>query len=121
VIATGYIRLRVIRLKDITNERLHEDSAQLACEAAGSIRTVASLTREDDCCREYSRSLEIPLQKSNRSSIWGTSAYAISQSMRFFVIGLVFWEGSRLVASLEYDTLTFFVCMMVRGHIFYST
>ena len=121
VIGTGYIRLHVIRLKDVTNKRLHEDSAQLACEAAGAIRTVASLTREDDCYREYSRSLEIPLQKSNRSSIWSTSAFAISQSMSFFVIALIFWEGSRLVASLEYDTFTFFVCMMVCSPIFYPT
>lgn len=119
VIGTGYIRLHVIRLKDVTNKRLHEDSAQLACEAAGAIRTVASLTREDDCYQEYSRSLEIPLQKSNRSSIWSTSAFAISQAMSFFVIALIFWEGSRLVASLEYDTFTFFVCMMVCSHVSY--
>jgi ATP-binding cassette subfamily B (MDR/TAP) protein 1 len=121
VIGTGYIQLHVTRLKDVTNKRWHEDSAQLACEAAGAIRTVASLTREDDCYREYSRSLEIPLQISNSSSIWSTSAFAISQSMVFFVVALIFWQGSKFVASLEYDITTFFVCMMVRGYIFYST
>jgi ATP-binding cassette, subfamily B (MDR/TAP), member 1 len=119
VICTGYIRLHVTRLKDIANKRLHEDSAHLACEAAGAIRTVAALMREEGCYQEYSQSLEIPLQQSNRSSIWSTSAFAISQAMTFFVIALIFWEGSRLVASLEYDTFTFFVCMMVRSHIFY--
>ena len=119
VIGTGYIRLHVIRFKDVTNKRLHEDSARLACEAAGAIRTVASLTREADCYREYSRSLEIPLRKSNRSSIWSTSAFAISQAMSFFVIAFIFWQGSRLVASLEYDTLTFFVVMMVRSYLLY--
>ena len=85
VIGAGYIRLRVVVLKDQTNRRSHENSAQLACEAAGAIRTVASLTREDDCCQQYSTSLEEPLRVSNRSSLISTGAYALSQAMVFFV------------------------------------
>ena len=72
-------------MKDQTNRSAHEDSAQLACEAAGAIRTVASLTREDDCWKLYSQSLEEPLRVSNRSSIFSTALFAISQGMVFFV------------------------------------
>jgi ATP-binding cassette subfamily B (MDR/TAP) protein 1 len=85
VIGAGYIRLRVVVLKDQTNRRTHEESAQLACEAAGAIRTVASLTREDDCYQLYSKSLEGPLSVSNRSSLISTGAFALSQGMVFFV------------------------------------
>jgi len=85
VIGAGYIRLRVVVLKDQTNRLAHEDSAQLACEAAGAIRTVASLTREDDCYRLYSESLEGPLRVSNKSSFYSTGAFALSQGMVFFV------------------------------------
>lgn len=85
VIGAGYIRLRVVVLKDQTNRRAHEDSAQLACEAAGAIRTVASLTREDDCYQMYSKSLEGPLRVSNRSSFVSNGAFALSQGMVFFV------------------------------------
>ncbi|PVF95031.1 putative Leptomycin B resistance protein pmd1 [Serendipita vermifera] len=112
VIGAGYIRLRVVVLKDQVNKRAHEDSAQLACEAAGAIRTVASLTREEDCLNIYSKSLDGPLKESNRSAFKSTFFFALSQSMVFFVIALVFWYGSRLVASFEYDTFTFFVCLM---------
>ena len=114
VISAGYVRLRVVVMKDQNNRRAHEDSAQLACEAAGAIKTVASLTREDDCLRQYSKSLEGPLKISNRSALNSTFWFALSQSMVFFVIALVFWYGSRLVASLEYNTFQFFVCLMVR-------
>lgn len=80
---------RVVVLKDATNKREHEASAQLACEAAGAIKTVASLTREDACSKEYSDSLEIPLRRSNKSAIWSCALYALSQSMQFFAIALV--------------------------------
>lgn len=105
---------RVVVLKDQTNKKAHESSAQLACEAAASIRTVAALTRENDCCELYSQSLEGPLRKSNRTAVWSNAFYSFSQGMSFFVIALVFWYGSILVSSREFGTLQFFVGLMVR-------
>ncbi|EMD39893.1 hypothetical protein CERSUDRAFT_81221 [Gelatoporia subvermispora B] len=112
LVSAGYIRLRVVVLKDEQNKKAHEQSAQLACEAAGAIRTVASLTREADCCKLYSESLEEPLRNSNSKAIYSNAIYSLSQSMSFFVIALVFWYGSRLVASLEFTTFQFFVGLM---------
>ncbi|KZP07050.1 P-loop containing nucleoside triphosphate hydrolase protein [Athelia psychrophila] len=112
VISAGYIRLRVVVLKDQTNKKEHADSAQLACEAAGAIRTVASLTREDQCVAQYSASLEGPLRRSNRTALWSNLLYSLSQSMSFFVIALSFWYGSRLISNLEFSTFDFFVGLM---------
>lgn len=100
-------------LKDGQNKKAHDDSAQLACEAAGAIRTVASLTREKDCLRQYSQSLEEPLRRSNRTSIMSNGLYALSQSMVFFAIALSFWYGAILVANQEATTFEFFVGLMV--------
>ncbi|KAI0643098.1 P-loop containing nucleoside triphosphate hydrolase protein [Trametes meyenii] len=112
LVSAGYIRLRVVVLKDQQNKKAHEDSAQLACEAAGAIRTVASLTREDDCCRLYSESLEEPLRRSNRTAIYSNGIFSLSQAMTFFVIALVFWFGSRLVADFKRSTFQFFIGLM---------
>ncbi|KAG8998222.1 GTPase-activating protein [Tulasnella sp. JGI-2019a] len=112
VISAGYIRLRVVVLKDLSNKVAHAESAQLACEAAGAVRTVQSLTREQQTFDEYSHSLDGPLAKSNRTAIYSNLLYASSQAMSFFVIALVFYYGSRLVASMEYTTFEFFVCLM---------
>lgn len=100
-------------LKDEQNKKAHEASAQLACEAAGAIRTVASLTREGDCCRIYSQSLEEPLVRSNRTAIYSNAIYSLSQAMSFFVIALVFWYGSILVADFRRSVFQFFVGLMV--------
>uniref|UniRef100_A0A8H7Y479 P-loop containing nucleoside triphosphate hydrolase protein n=1 Tax=Psilocybe cubensis TaxID=181762 RepID=A0A8H7Y479_PSICU len=112
LVTVGYIRLRVVVLKDQKNKKAHDASAQLACEAAGAIRTVASLTREDDCLRIYSQSLEEPLRKSNRSAIWSNLLYAFTQALSFFVIALIFWYGSLLVSRQQASLFHFFVGLM---------
>ncbi|KAL0573652.1 hypothetical protein V5O48_008298, partial [Marasmius crinis-equi] len=112
LVCTGYIRLRVVVMKDQANRKSHASSAQLACEAAASIRTVASLTREDDCSRLYSESLEEPLRRSNRTALWSNALFAASQAMMFFAIALSFWYGSIRVSVLEYNTFRFFVGLM---------
>ncbi|KAJ7366944.1 P-loop containing nucleoside triphosphate hydrolase protein [Mycena albidolilacea] len=112
LVSAGYIRLRVVVLKDQRNKAAHEASAQLACEAAAAIRTVASLTRENDCLDLYSKSLEEPLRQSNRTAIWSNGIYALSQSMIFFVIALIFWFGAQLVSKREATTFQFFVGLM---------
>ena len=104
---------QVVVLKDQANKKAHEDSAQLACEAAGSIRTVAALTREDDCLRLYSESLEEPLRKSNRTAIWSNLLFSFTQSLVFFVIALIFWYGAVLVSKRQATTMQFFVGLMV--------
>ncbi|KAF8652628.1 hypothetical protein AX16_004289 [Volvariella volvacea WC 439] len=112
LIGCGWIRLRVLVQRDEHNKVEHESSAQLACESAGSIRTVASLTLEDHCLQRYSQSLEIPLRQSNVSSIWSHFLYAFSQASAFWVIALVFWYGATLVANLEASIFEFFVALM---------
>ncbi|KLO15998.1 P-loop containing nucleoside triphosphate hydrolase protein [Schizopora paradoxa] len=111
LVSAGYIRLRVVVLKDKENKKAHEKSAQIACEAAGAIRTVASLTREGDCLDIYSKSLEEPLRRSNRTSFWSNLIYSFSQSMMMFVIALVFWFGAQRVSHQEFGTTAFFVCL----------
>ena len=111
VVSAGFVRLHVVVLKDQKNKKAHEDSAQLACEAAGAIRTVASLTREEDCLRLYSESLDGPLRESNRTAFWSNLIYAVTQAMSFFVIALVFWYGSRLVSEQKFGTFQFFVAL----------
>jgi len=115
--ALTFFSQRVVVLKDNANKKAHADSAQLACEAAGSIRTVASLTREDECLRVYSNSLEEPLRKSNRASFWATGLYAFSQASIYFVISLTFWYGSKLVANGEATLFEFFIVVMVSSSV----
>ncbi|KAM0748317.1 P-loop containing nucleoside triphosphate hydrolase protein [Meredithblackwellia eburnea MCA 4105] len=111
-IAAGFVRLRVVVLKDAKNKKAHEQSAQMACEAAGAIRTVASLTREEDCCNIYSNYLEKPQQESNRTAVISNAYYSLSQSLTFPVIALIFWYGSHLLVEGRISSRTFFIAMI---------
>lgn len=64
----------------------------MACEAAGAVRTVQSLTRENGTFEEYAQSLEGPLKQSNRTATFSTGLFALSQALSFFVIALVCYE-----------------------------
>ena len=81
----NYFGQRVVVLKDEANKASYESSAQVACEAAGAIRTVASLTREADCSRIYSESLQEPIRRSRRSTIGSSLLYAVSQSIPYVI------------------------------------
>lgn len=67
----------------------HAASAQIACEVAGAIKTVASLTREQAFYKEYSDSLELPLQRSNRLSLWTSALFGLVQSFLYLTAALV--------------------------------
>ncbi|KXN91894.1 Leptomycin B resistance protein pmd1 [Leucoagaricus sp. SymC.cos] len=112
LLMTGYIGLIVIMQKDARNKAEHEQSAQIACESAAAIRTVAALTREEGCLAEYSKSLERPLQRAIKFGGFRTLMFAASQANMFFVIALIFWFGSVLLAKLEITVFQFFVGLM---------
>ncbi|KAJ7501193.1 P-loop containing nucleoside triphosphate hydrolase protein [Mycena galericulata] len=109
---TGYIRLRVIVMKDEQNKLSHADSAQVACESAASVRTVAALTAEEHCCARYSESLLRPLQDAKRAAALSSLLYATSQTTVYWVISLIFWYGSVLVSRQECTTFQFFITLM---------
>ncbi|KAF8168807.1 ste6-like protein [Mycena galopus ATCC 62051] len=112
LVAGGFIRFRVLVLRSQENMKAHAASAQLACEAAAAIRTVAALTREQDCAGIYSRSLEEPLRVSNRSSIWSSAVFAFCQGCVLWVTALIFWYGAVRVSHQEYTVFEFFVGLM---------
>ena len=92
---------RVVILKDVANKATYEDSAQVACEAAGAIRTVASLTREADCSRIYSESLQEPIRRSRRSMLGSNMLYAVSQSISYVTPRRRLLDRDLIITSLD--------------------
>ncbi|THC93332.1 hypothetical protein EYZ11_007188 [Aspergillus tanneri] len=57
LLACGYFRLAMLVRLEKEKKKAYEHSASYACEATSAIRTVASLTREDDVCNHYHKQL----------------------------------------------------------------
>jgi ATP-binding cassette subfamily B (MDR/TAP) protein 1 len=108
VIGCGYFRFYALtRMEKRTKET--SDAASFACEAASSIRTVASLSLEKHLLYEYHDKLGHQgkgyLKFTNVSAV----LYATSQGLSMFIFALVFWYGGRLMFNQEYTVLQFFI------------
>jgi ATP-binding cassette subfamily B (MDR/TAP) protein 1 len=109
IVISGYLRIRLeTKIEEINGERFAE-SASLASEAVGAIRTVASLTIERPILNQYSDMLDSIVRRSIKSLLWTMFWFALSQSLDFLVEALGFWYGGHLLASGEYTTGQFYI------------
>ncbi|KAH7185401.1 P-loop containing nucleoside triphosphate hydrolase protein [Fusarium flagelliforme] len=112
LMGSGYFKVRLeSRLHD-SNEARFRESASLASEAVSALRTVASLTAENDFIDQYSETLSSIVAKSVKSLSISMTAYAFSQSIEFLVMALGFWYGSQLMTSGEYTAEQFFLIFL---------
>ncbi|RIA79822.1 ABC transporter type 1, transmembrane domain-containing protein [Glomus cerebriforme] len=112
LIIAGYYRFAMMSGFKARTQKAHAKSAQLACEGTANIRTVASLTREEDLWKLYSKNLDEPMKAGYRNAIFGSITYGISSSVNYLANALAFWYGARLFAEGEYDLFRFFTVFM---------
>lgn len=110
LLGCGFLRFWMLARFQQRSKKAYEDSAGFACEATSAIRTVASLTREDDVWQKYHQQLVDQNAASLNSVLKSSSLYASSQSLTFLCVALGFWYGGTLIAKREYTMFQFFIC-----------
>ncbi|KAL2358059.1 P-loop containing nucleoside triphosphate hydrolase protein [Cryomyces antarcticus] len=110
LLGSGYFRFWMLARFQMNAKKAYEASASYACEATSAIRTVASLTREEDVSEHYHQQLVAQSAKNLRSTLKSSVLYASSQSFMFLCIALGFWYGGTLIGRREYTMLQFFIC-----------
>jgi ATP-binding cassette subfamily B (MDR/TAP) protein 1 len=110
LLGCGFFRFWLLARFQQRAKKAYEQSASYACEATSAIRTVASLTREDDVLQHYTNSLKDQERKSLNSILKSSLLYAASQSLMFLCVALGFWYGGERIADHEYSMFQFFVC-----------
>lgn len=110
LLACGFYRFYMLAAFQQRSKQAYEGSASYACEATSAIRTVASLTREQDVWSVYHGQLAAQGRTSLISVIKSSLLYAASQALVFFCVALGFWYGGTLLGHGEYDIFHFFVC-----------
>lgn len=108
VIGCGYFRFYALtRMEKRTKET--SDAASFACEAASSIRTVATLSLEKHLLAEYKNKLAEQGKGYLKFTNVSAALYATSQGLIMLIFALVFWYGGRLLFNREYTVLQFFI------------
>ncbi|KAB8296977.1 hypothetical protein EYC80_002380 [Monilinia laxa] len=110
LLGCGFFRFWLLARFQQRAKKAYEQSASYACEATSAIRTVASLTREQDVLAKYTQSIEAQGQDSLKSILKSSLLYAASQSLMFLCVALGFWYGGQRIADKEYTMFQFFVC-----------
>ncbi|KAJ6264894.1 ABC multidrug transporter mdr1 [Drechslerella dactyloides] len=110
LLACGFFRFWILARFQTIAKEAYEKSASYACEATSSIRTVATLTREQDVLTNYSSQLAQQEKKSLKTTFKSSFLYAMSQSFVFFCVALGFWWGGTLISKFELSVFQFFVC-----------
>lgn len=78
---------------------MYEEASQVATEAVGSIRTVASFSAEEKIMKIYKQKCEGPTRKGIRQGIISGTGFGVSFFLLFCVYGASFYAGARLVDS----------------------
>ena len=103
------MRMRLLLRFHERMKKSNENSANFACEATGSIRTVASLSREADVMKIYKQSLDGPSQTANRITVFSNIWFGLAETIMFLAMALAFWYGGTLVRIGEYSLTQMFI------------
>ncbi|SCV25738.1 related to multidrug resistance protein [Fusarium fujikuroi] len=112
LLGCGFFRFWILAQFQRRSKAAYDSSAGFASEAISAIRTVASLTREEDVLKQYRDSLAIQQRKSLISVLKSSTLYAASQSLLFACFAVGFYYGGTLIGRFEMTMFQFFLCFM---------
>ncbi|XP_010938828.1 ABC transporter B family member 11 [Elaeis guineensis] len=93
----GYIQMKFIKGFSADAKMMYEEASQVANDAVGSIRTVASFSAEEKVIELYKEKCEGPLRTGIRQGIISGIGFGISFFLLFCVYATSFYVGARLV------------------------
>ncbi|XP_039001206.1 ABC transporter B family member 4-like isoform X2 [Hibiscus syriacus] len=100
----GYVQVRFMRGFSADAKMMYEEASQVANDAVGSIRTVASFCAEEKVMQLYRKKCEGPLRTGIRQGLISGAGFGISFFLLFNVYATTFYVGSQLV---EHGDATF--------------
>ncbi|KAA3462384.1 ABC transporter B family member 21 [Gossypium australe] len=95
----GYVQIRAMKGFSADAKMMYEEASQVASDAVGSIRTVASFSAEEKVMELYRQKCEGPLKAGIRQGLISGGGFGLSFFLLFNVYATSFYSGSRLVES----------------------
>ncbi|KAK9342519.1 P-loop containing nucleoside triphosphate hydrolase protein [Lipomyces starkeyi] len=111
LLCTGFYRFYLLAKHEERVKIAYGRSSSYACEAASSIKTVASLTRENEVMSTYGSALDGLYRAGRRQNRASAAIYGTSQALVCMTQSLMFWYGSTLVRTDGYSVYMVFVAI----------
>ncbi|RSL49667.1 hypothetical protein CEP53_009077 [Fusarium sp. AF-6] len=97
MLLAGYARVRLEAKVDAGMSKRYAVSSAVASETVITIRTVSSLAIEQSVLASYAHELDTAISTSVPGLFHMMIWFALTQSIEFFILGLGFWWGSKLI------------------------
>ncbi|XP_055813951.1 ABC transporter B family member 21-like isoform X2 [Solanum dulcamara] len=95
----GYLHMKYVSGFGADAKKLYEDASQVASEAVGSIRTVASFSAEEKVLQLYKRKCEGPVRAGIKGGLLSGAGFGFSMFCLYSVYAASFYAGARLIES----------------------
>ncbi|KAK7432704.1 ABC transporter bea3 [Neonectria magnoliae] len=112
ILFSTYWRFKYEMSFEKMNNEVFAESSKFASESIGAFRTVTSLTLEGSICKRYEKLLKEHVVTAYKKARWVSFLFAFSDSAGMACQALNFYYGGRLLARMEVDLISFFVCFM---------
>ncbi|KAL5700603.1 ABC-type xenobiotic transporter [Ranunculus cassubicifolius] len=94
---SGYLQMKLTKGFSADAKMLYEEASQIANDAVGSIRTVASFSAEERVMQLYKKKCESPIKAGIRLGLISGLGFGFSYFSLYCVYGTCFYAGARLV------------------------
>ncbi|PRQ39611.1 putative xenobiotic-transporting ATPase [Rosa chinensis] len=96
---SGYFQVEFMKGLSANAKIMYEDASQVATDAVGSIRTIASFCAEEKVIKLYQTKCEGPIRSGIRQGIVSGIGFGLSFFLLYSVYACSFYAGARLVAA----------------------
>ncbi|XP_065859876.1 ABC transporter B family member 11-like [Euphorbia lathyris] len=93
----GYLEIKFLKGFSKDAKKMYEEASQVASDAVGSIRTVASFCAEDKIMQLYKKKCEGPIKTGIKQGLISGIGFGVSFFFLFSVYATSFYAGAQLV------------------------
>ncbi|KAB5580411.1 ABC multidrug transporter SitT [Coniochaeta sp. 2T2.1] len=109
LLGAGVVQLRVLSKFEDRHENAYTKSVDIGTEAVTCIKTVASLSLEEETLAVYRRSLKAPRKETFAVTIQASLCQAISYFLGNCVNALAYWWGAKQIIAGHYSQTQFLI------------
>ncbi|KAJ5606379.1 leptomycin B resistance protein pmd1 [Penicillium lagena] len=109
LLGAGLMELRVLGKFEERHENAYTKSVDIGTEAIASIKTIASLSLEEETLKSYRRSLKGPRQETLRVTVQASLWQAITYFLGNCVNALAYWWGAKQIINGDYTQTQFLI------------
>ncbi|KAJ5590148.1 hypothetical protein N7450_004120 [Penicillium hetheringtonii] len=111
LLGVGLMELNVLAKFEEKHENAFNQSVSISVEAINSIKTIASLSLEDETLAVYRRTLSGPRRETTQISLWANLWLGLAFFIGNLSYALAFWWGSKQIFNGTYSETQFIIVM----------